>query len=174
MNKPGLADYSDVRVILSVFGEFGDGEPDSDRSAGGSGTLANNTSVGDAETLGVGGTIGYGGFIFGAGFVDLGEAGISQSDQMLGADAGEWWSVGLGYRSGLWGVSVGYYEAEIGNVAGVGDTKNTVLAFDTEYEIAPGWLLAGSLNFAEAENRDATQGDNNDGHTAIIYNIFTF
>ena len=110
----------------------------------------------------------------GAGYVTFNEAGITSAAEALGEDAGEWWDVAIGYRSGPWGVSVGYYEATLGNVTGVADTENTVLTFDADYEIAPGWTFAGSLSFNDAENRDRIQGNDNDGHSVIIYNIFAF
>ncbi len=165
-----VGEVGDFTVILSIAGETGDGEADTSTS----GNSTGGTSAGTSETFGIGGTISYSEFTFGLGYVDLGEAGVSNSDRALGADGGKWWSVGLGYRSGPWGVSIGYYEAAIGNVSGVGDTKNEVISIDAEYEIAPGWQLAGSLNFADAENRDRIQGNDNNGHVAIFYNIFTF
>jgi len=163
-----VGEYDDLTVTLSVGAEFGDGEADTSGGANG------QDNPGDAETFGVGGTIEFSGFSLGAGYVDMGDAGVTAANQALGADAGEWWDVGLKYASGPWAVSVGYYESTIDNVAGVGDTKNTVLSFDAEFEVAPGWQLAGSLNFADAENRDRTQGDDNDGTALIFYNIFTF
>lgn len=161
--------FSGLDIVVAAFAEFGQAE--------------NNTSAtpatapgepGDAETYGVGATVGYGGFSVGAGYVTFNEAGISSANQALGADAGDWWDIAVAYRTGPWGVSVGYYEATLGNVTGVSDTKNTVLTFDADYEVAPGWTLAGSLSFNEADNRDRTQGDDNDGHSGIIYNIFAF
>lgn len=166
-----VGNFGDVEVVVAAFAEFGDAEHDTS-TAGNS--VGGTPEPGDAETYGVGGTVSYGGFSVGAGYVTFGDAGVSASDQAAGADAGDWWDVAVGYRSGPWGVSVGYYEATIENVTGVADTKNTVLTFDADYEVAPGWVLAGSLSFNEAENRDRTQGNDNDGHSAIIYNIFTF
>jgi outer membrane protein OmpU len=158
-----VGNFGDVEVVVAGFGEFGDNE---------------DPDIGKAETYGVGATIGFSGFTVGAGYTTFNEAGISSSDKALGVDAGQWWDVGVGYRTGPWGVSVGYYEATLGNAAGTSDSKNTVLTFDADYEVAPGWVLAGSLSFNEAENRgdrgSAVQGDDNSGHSAIIYNIWAF
>jgi hypothetical protein len=153
-----VGEFGDVEIVVAAFAEFGDSE---------------DPSVEGPETLGIGGTIGYGGFSFGAGYTDFGEAGTNQMTDP-GHDAGSWWDVAVGYRSGPWGVSVGYYEATIENGAGFPDTKNTVLTFDADYEVAPGWTTAASLSFNEAENRDREQGNDNDGHSFIFYNIFAF
>ena len=75
---------------------------------------------------------------------------------------------------GPWGVSVGYYEATIANGSGLADSKNTVLTFDGDYEVAPGWTVAASVSINEAENHDRVQGVDNKGHSAILYNIWGF
>ncbi len=153
-----VGEFGDLEIVIAAFGEFGDSE---------------DPAVEGPETLGIGGTIAYGGFSFGAGYTDFGEAGTNQTTDP-GTDAGSWWDVGLGYRSGPWGVSVGYYEATFEHGAGVPDHTNKVLTFDADYEVAPGWTTAASLSFNEAENRDGVAGDDNDGHSFIFYNIFGF
>ncbi len=158
-----------MSVVLSIFGEFGDGEPDTS-------TIGNSdggTSVGDVETLGIGGIISIGGVTFGAGYVDLNEAGITSDNQALGEDAGRWWNVGAGYTSGPWGGSIGYYEATLGNRSGLADTENSVVSIDADYAVAPGWNVTGSLNFIDAENIGRTTTDNS-GHVLILYNRFNF
>ncbi len=164
-----VAEYGEFSIVLSVAGEWGDGEPDTSTTNNATG----GTSVGDAETIGVGGLIGYGGFTFGAGYVDLNEAGITGANQALGQDAGRWWNIGAGYTSGPWGVSIGYYEATLGNVSGLADTENSVVSIDADYVVAPGWNLTGSLNFVDAENISRTTTDNS-GHVLILYNRFNF
>lgn len=154
-----VGEYDNLTVTVAIGAEWGDEE---------------TGTSGDAETFVVGATVEFGSFSVGAGYGDLAEGGVSDTNQALGEDAGEYWSVGAKYASGPWAVSVGYYESEISNQAGVGDTKHTVLSFDGEYEVAPGWTLAGSVNFADAENRNRTAGDDNDGTAVIIYNIFAF
>jgi predicted porin len=152
-----VGEYDDLTVTVAVGYENGEGN-----------------NVGDAETFTVGANVEFGSFAVGAAYGTLGDTGITSANQALGQDAGEFWDVAAKYSMGPWAVSVGYYESEIGNVAGVGDTKHTVLSFDGEYEVAPGWTLAGSLNFADAENRNRTAGDDNDGTALLIYNIFVF
>ena len=154
-----VADYDGFEVVVAAFGEFGDNE---------------DPTVGEAETYGVGATFGYGGFSVGAGYTTFNEAGLTAAQQTAGLDAGEWWDVAVAYRMGPWGVSLGYYEATFDNGAGAADTTNTVLTLDADYEVAPGWTLAGSLSFNDAENRDRTAGNDNDGHSLIIYNIWGF
>lgn len=154
-----VGEFGDVEIVVAAFAEFGDSE---------------DPSIEGPETLGIGGTVSYGGFSFGAGYTDFGEAGLTAAETAAGQDAGSWWDVAVGYRMGPWGVSVGFYEATFENGSGTGDTKNTVLTFDGDYEVAPGWTMAASLSFNDAENRDRTAGDDNDGHSFIYYNIFGF
>ncbi len=170
-----VGEFGDFGVTVSGWYETGDGNVDTSTSNNTTG----GTSAEDVESYGVGFNVSYAGFTLGAGYVDLDDQGITSTQSAAGEDAGEWISVGLGYRSGPWGVSVGYYKAELGNAGSVGDTENEVIAIDAEYEIAPGWQLAASIGFNEADNRGRSQtfgletGDN-DGTGGIIYNIFTF
>lgn len=154
-----VGEFDMVEVVVAGFGEFGDSE------TGG---------VEGPETLGIGATVSYGGFSVGAGYTTFGDAGLTAAETASGMDAGSWWDVAVAYRSGPWGVSLGYYEATIENASGTSDTKNTVLTLDADYEVAPGWTVAGSLSFNDAENRDRVQGNDNDGHSVIIYNIWGF
>lgn len=166
-----VGEFSGVEIVVAGFGEFGQAENDTS-SAGNS--VGGTPEPGDVETYGVGATVGYAGFSVGAGWVSFNDVGVSSADRAAGADAGEWWDVAVAYRQGPWGVSVGYYESTASNVSGVGDTKNTVLTFDGDYEVAPGWTAAASLSFNDAENRDRVQGNDNNGHSFIVYNIFDF
>ena len=170
-----VGEFGDFGVVVSGWYETGDGNVDTSTSNNATG----GTSAEDVDAYGFGANVSYGGFTLGAGYVDLDDQGIESTVSSAGEDAGEWISVGLGYRSGPWGVSIGYYKAEIGNEGTIGDTENEVIAIDAEYEVAPGWLLAASVGFNEADNRgrDATDGfetGDNDGTAGIFYNIFTF
>lgn len=163
-----VGEYDNLTVTLAVGGEWGTAEADTSAGANG------QSDPGDAETFVIGGTVEYSSFSLGANYGTLGDSNITAANRALGQDAGQYWNVGAKYAMGPWAVSVGYYEATIENSTGVSDTKHTVLSFDGEYEVAPGWTVAGSLNFADAENRNRTQGDDNDGTALIFYNIIAF
>lgn len=172
-----VGEFGDFGVVVSGWYETGEGNVDT--STASASASNGGLSAEDADAYGFGATVSYAGFTLGAGYVDLDDQGVESSASSAGEDSGEWISVGLGYRSGPWGVSVGYYKAELGNAGTTGDTENEIIAIDAEYEIAPGWLLAGSIGFAEADNRGRSETfgletGNNDGTAGIIYNIFTF
>ncbi len=156
--------FDELSIVLSLTGEFGDGE-----SASGA------SNVGDVETISVGGTLTYGAFGFGAGYVDLAEQGIASAAAALGTNAGSYYTVGGSYMSGAWGVSVNWFESSKGNTAGISDTDIQIISLDAAYEVAPGWGLAAALHVIEADNINATATPvNNDGTVFLISNQFDF
>lgn len=160
------ARFGDFTADLSATYEVGDSE---DAVNGGE-------TEGDLETISVGGTLMYGAFAFGLGFVDFAEKGQSQANIALGADSGQYWNAGAAYRYGAWGVSASYFSSEISQPTGSGgDTTVDIISFDGEYNVAPGWLAAVSVNFVEADNINATAVPvNNDGTVVIFNNTFKF
>lgn len=160
-----VGDFGDLSVGLSATYEVGDSEDSSGAK-----------TEGDLETISVGGTLEYGGFAFGVGYVDFAEKGQSQVNVALGEDSGEYWNAGIAYRSGPWGVSVSYFASEKSQPAGSGvDTTVDIISLDGEYNVAPGWLAAVSVNFVEADNINATAVPvNNDGTLILLNNTFKF
>jgi len=158
-------DFGDLSVGISATYEVGDSEDSSGAE-----------TEGDLETISVGGTLEYGGFAFGIGYVDFAEKGQSQSNIALGEDSGRYWNAGIAYRSGPWGVSASYFASEKSQPLGSGgDTTVDIISLDGEYKVAPGWTTAGSVNFVEADNINATAVPvNNDGTVVIFNNTFKF
>jgi outer membrane protein OmpU len=156
--------FDDVSVVLSLTGEFGDSE------------TAAGAEDGDLETISVGGTVSFGAFAFGAGYVDFAEAGITQANQALGEDAGEYYVLGGSYKSGPWGVSLAWFDSSKSQPTGSGgDTEVQIISLDIAYAVAPGWDLMLSANAVEADNINATATEvNNSGSVIIISNEFTF
>lgn len=156
--------FDELSIVLSLTGEFGDGE-----SASGAAT------VGDVETISVGGIVTYGAFGFGAGYVDLAEQGIANAAIATGTDAGSYYTVGGSYKSGDWGVSLNWFESSKDNAAGIADTDVQIISLDAAYAVAPGWELAAALHVIEADNINATAVPvNNDGTVFLISNQFDF
>ncbi|MBO6782659.1 MAG: porin [Alphaproteobacteria bacterium] len=156
--------YDEIGIILSLTGEFGDGE-----SASG----ANN--VGDVETISVGGVVTYGGFGFGAGYVDFAEQGIANAAQAGGADAGQYWTVGASYQTGPYGVSLNWFESSRDNAAGIADTDVEIISLDANYVVSAGWDLSAALHLIEADNINGNAANtNNEGTVFLISNNFAF
>lgn len=159
------ADFGDIELVLSLTGEFGESE-----------TGSGAATEGDLKTISVGGSIAYGGFEFGAEHVDFAEKGQRQSNIADGEDSGSYWAVAAAYSSGPWGVSLGYFESKKGQPgATIDDTEISVYSLDGEYEVAPGWITAVSINYVDADNIDATANPvNNNGSVFVLANTFKF
>ncbi len=160
-----VRDFDGIEIGLSATYEIGDSEDSTGAE-----------TEGDLETISVGGTIEYGGFAFGIGYVDFQEKGQSQANIALGEDSGEYWNAGVAYTSGPWGVSVSYFQSEKSQPVGSGgDTTVDIISVDGEYNVAPGWTTALSVNFVEADNINGTAAEvSNDGSVVILSNIFKF
>jgi len=155
--------FDEVGIVLSATGEFGDSE------------TAAGAEDGDVETISVGGKIDLAGFALGAGYVDFGEAGITQANQNAGADAGSYWTVGGSYAAGPYGVSVAWFDSTRSNTTGIADTDVQMLSLDASYTVAAGWDLAAALHFIEADNINGNAaGTNNEGTVFLISNQFNF
>ena len=156
--------FNDVGVGLSVGYETAE---DMNPNVGG---LDNN----DLEVLGVGGTISMAGFTFGAHMRDYGDSGFSAAQVAAGANAGDQWSVGLGYQAGPWGVSTWYLEGEVDQGGALAKETVERLGFGAGYTVAPGWLLRADLEFLTQENRGGVATADNDGTAFLLTNMFMF
>ena len=75
---------------------------------------------------------------------------------------------------GAYNISLGVYSSAVGNADGAPDSTNTAISVDMDTEVAPGWTLAAGITFSEAENRGGVTGDDNEGTSVIIQNIWAF
>ena len=156
--------FEEVEILLGVVGEFGDSE-----------TATGANTEGEIESLGIGANVTFAGFGFGAFYADLAEKGLSQAQRTAGRDAGSYYDLGVSYKTGPWGVSLGYFSSTVSSGAGIADSDVKIISLDAAYDVAPGWELAGSLHFGEAENMDGTAVPvKNDGTALIFTNIFKF
>jgi len=164
--------FDEVGVGLSFTGQWGDGE-----SASGS-ALAQE----DLAIWGVGGKVDFAGFTIGAHYNDFGDTAITRANATLGADAGDAWSVGVGYSSGPWGISAWYTEVDKDNSSAspAGATKSELQRWGLGmgYTVAPGWLLRGDLEFISHDNISSGVGvgttTDNDGAGFLLTNVFSF
>ncbi|MSO80571.1 MAG: porin [Alphaproteobacteria bacterium] len=119
----------------------------------------------------------FAGFSVSAAYMDLGRTGVTTANSDLGADSGDYWTAGIGYTTGPWGVSVGYYDSQKSRGTGVAvnarEFKLSWLAFGASYAVAPGWSLLADMSFIDATNIAGTSFDN-DGHVFGLTSNFTF
>jgi outer membrane protein OmpU len=131
----------------------------------------------DKEVWGIGGSVDYAGFGFGVGYSDLGETTVSTGSAALGADAGEWLTIGLRYTTGPWQVGGGYFYSNEDNVAGSPDSGIDAYFVGFDYNIVGGWRVEGDITFIEADNINkgttATALDN-DATVFAIASIMSF
>ena len=135
-----------------------------------------NTKFEDFEYWTVGAQVSFGGFKVAAGYQDHNETGISTAAATAGTDAGEVWNVGVGYTTGPWGVSLGYFEGER-DVAGQSAASVTDIVLGAQYAVAPGWTVMGELSFYEHENPStafANGATSADSQIFVLTNQFVF
>jgi outer membrane protein OmpU len=163
--------FDEVGVGLSFTGQWGDAE-----SASGSALAAEDLAIWH-----VGGKVDFAGFTIGAHYNDFGDTFLTPAVTALGADAGDTWSVGLGYSSGPWGISAWYTEHNKDNSsaspAGATTTELTRWGIGMGYTVAPGWSLRGDFEFFSHDN-PSTAGvgatTDNDGAGFLLTNMFIF
>lgn len=130
-----------------------------------------NSAIEDLEAWGVGVIIRYAGFEFGAGFADLQEKEITSANDALGEDAGQWYDVGINYKTGPWTVGGGYFhfERDYASTAAVSESDVDVFQFGFDYAVAPGWKIESDIRFIQQDDIDEDGLDND----ATIFTIAT-
>jgi outer membrane protein OmpU len=119
--------FEEVEILLGVVGEFGDSE-----------TATGANTEGEIESLGIGANVTFAGFGFGAFYADLAEKGLSQAQRTAGRDAGSYYDLGVSYKTGPWGVSLGYFSSTVSSGAGIADSDVKIISLDAAYDVAPG------------------------------------
>jgi predicted porin len=133
----------------------------------------------DLQVWGFGGMVEYAGFKLGAGYADFGDTNITPARSAAGADAGQWFNVGLEYDTGPWEFSIGYFHgwaSAASTDANTTDLTHTNYAVSATYNVAPGWVLAGDIVFFDMENRTPATADvdDTDGWLFVLSSTFTF
>lgn len=133
------------------------------------------STMNDLEVFTVGAKVNFGGFVIGADYRDNGESAITKTASAAGADAGYFWSVGVGYGMGPWGVDAHYAVGERDNAttAAARTTEVTRVGLGASYAVAPGWRVTGDLEVIDHENMGGTVTDNK-AKAFIITNFFNF
>ena len=119
--------FEEVEILLGVVGEFGDSE-----------TATGANTEGEIESLGIGANVTFAGFGFGAFYADLAVKGLSQAQRTAGRDAGSYYDLGVSYKTGPWGVSLGYFSSTVSSGAGIADSDVKIISLDAAYDVAPG------------------------------------
>ena len=133
------------------------------------------TSVKDLDTdptqdrqWGVGGQLQLGAFSVGA--------EVSRDGMALNQPSGENtdWTVGLAYRTAIWGVSLGYARKTGGaDMDPSGDPQNQV-ELSAVYDLGPGAVLSGGARWLYQDSADAETGDVEDALALIFGTKLSF
>ena len=126
------------------------------------------------QGMGIGASASFGNITIAAGYASNYDTGLTNAQAAAGADAGSWMSAGIGYNMGAYNISLGVSSSAVGNADGAPDSTHTAISVDMDTEVAPGWTLAAGITFSEAENRGGVSGDDNEGTSVIIQNIWAF
>ncbi len=114
----------------------------------------------DLSSWNVGALVGYQGFSAAASYGDW-----SDSGQAVAANADQdYWTAGLGYEGGPFGVSATYLDSTV-EVAG-GDNDFTNLVIGADYKLAPGLTPYAEVSFYEYDGAAAV--NDNEGTTVIL------
>jgi outer membrane protein OmpU len=159
--------FDDIGVGLSFTGQNGETE---------------SATAEGLDYYSIGGTLSMSGFTLGAHYTDGGETRMTTANANLGADAGDVWSVGLGYQAGPWGISAWYSDFEANNAstspAGSTTTELQRMGISLGYAVAPGWKVTGDFETFSHDNVSDGTGTgtttDNDGRGFMLNNQFSF
>jgi hypothetical protein len=161
--------FDDFGVFVGAAYTFGDAEGNT------SGTGTASLEREELEVFTIGASVNFAGFVVGADYRDNGESGIAKTAAAAGADAGTWWSVGVGYGMGPWGVDAHYALGEQDNAstAASGETEVTRYGLGVSYAVAPGWRVTGDYELIDHENISGGTTDNT-AQAFMLTNFFSF
>ena len=122
----------------------------------------------------VGMNVSVAGFEFGAG-VGMTDAHHDSTATAFAAstDTGEGvvWDIGVGYKSGPWGVSLGYVASDLEGVSTFASTENdemATIALSGTYTMGPGITLHGSVYHADYDEEANVDANFVDGGWAVV------
>ncbi len=164
----------------NYVGKFGDvgvtvaatymGSSDTDGAS--TGTTANQKE--NVKVWNVGAKVAVSGFTVAAGYQDNGDTTLTKTLVTAGADMGKTWNVGLGYKTGPWGVSTGYHYGKR-DLTLTTEAKIAVSVLGAQYAMAPGWTVMGELGFWDVKDgADAVGATDRDVQVFMLTNQFVF
>ncbi|NKD55585.1 MULTISPECIES: porin [unclassified Haematospirillum] len=161
-------------VGLAYAGKFGDLGVNADI-----GWLTGDQPTADSHNeYQAGLSLSYGGFMIGGGYRLIDQdysktAGTPAANKVVTSDA-DAWEVGVGYKSGPYGIALGYTETSIDkkrniNITALGTSalaldgetsgkdKTRIVQLTSEYTMGPGVMLVGGLGYAKYDDRTVTK-----------------
>lgn len=138
-------------VSLDLGATYQDGEVD--------GNITNTTE--DLSAYTVGGIVGFAGFEFAASYGDWGDSLTAN-----GQDA-EYYTLGLGYDAGSFGLSATWLDSEVETGAATENEFNN-LVLGADYALAPGLTPYAELSFFEFDGQGTGAANDNEGTVFLL------
>jgi len=125
------------------------------------------TEQNDVSSIGLGAKVTFGDFAVAAGYHNNGDSGITQANDTLGLDAGEWYDVAASYSAGAIKVAAGYFHSEIQNAATT-SAEADMFTVGGNYNVADGLDVYGEFNYVELEDGTTATLNDNEVTTVIV------
>jgi len=119
-------------------------------------TETNPYTVEDTRSFALGGTLSYAGFTLGADYGDNGDSGETKGGN---TDAGQYYSVGLGYETGPYSFDVAYFHGWSDEGPSVADDEVDFLTLGANYAVADGLAIYAEFDHIDID-QDGTANDN--------------
>jgi predicted porin len=130
------------------------------------GDLEAQTTLGfadDDEAWAIGLNVGFSGFTVGGSYGENNNGADGAFDSIG-------WDVGASYKTGPWGVSLGYFHSET-EVLSLGDDERDLIEGGVSYALGPGITIVGSLQWMDEDN---VSTDDTDGWAAAVQSKISF
>ena len=150
--------FDEATVKIGLVGVFGDHEL---------GDLVEE----DDGSYAFGGNLGFGGFTVGASYGDNGDTGRPTGD---GSDAGDYFEIAGGYKTGDFAFHVGYFNGEAANVTGTTDDETRIFTLGANYNMAPGLRVYAEFDDIDVDQPGVGAGNDNDGQVFMIGTNISF
>ncbi len=121
----------------------------------------------DVSSVGLGAKVTFGDFAVAAGYQNNGDSGITEANETLGLDAGEWYDVAASYSSGAIKVAAGYLHSEK-QTAATTSSDADMFTIGANYTVAEGLDFYGEFNYVELEDGLAATLNDNEATTIIV------
>lgn len=124
-----------------------------------------SSAANDEEGYHVGFNISYSGISFGASHGDNGDSNVASGSS---ADAGEWWELAVGYKTGPWAAHAGYFHGEQDPGGGASDDETDFFTLGVNYVIAPGLRAYAEFDHIEVDQAGSGDGVDNEGDMFMV------
>ena len=125
------------------------------------------TEQNDVSSVGLGAKVTFGDFAVAAGYQNNGDSGVTEANETLGLDAGEWYDVAASYSSGAITVAAGYFHSQK-KTAATTKSEADMFTIGGNYAVADGLAVYGEFNYVDLEDGTTATLNDNEATTVIV------